>query len=68
MQSWIVDRTAPIDDGPLRRIERSDPAPAAGQLRISVSVAPICTWPKATYPRRGQASHPDTRSWVEWTR
>lgn len=42
MQSWIVERTAPIDDGPLRRVERADPVPANGELRVVVSCCGVC--------------------------
>jgi propanol-preferring alcohol dehydrogenase len=42
MQTWIVDHTAPIDEGPLRRVERPDPEPGPGQIRIRVSCCGVC--------------------------
>jgi propanol-preferring alcohol dehydrogenase len=42
MQSWIVGRTAPIDDQPLSRVERDQPEPGAGQLRVRVSCCGVC--------------------------
>ncbi len=42
MQSWIVERTAPIDEGPLRRVERGEPEPGPGQIRIRVSCCGVC--------------------------
>jgi propanol-preferring alcohol dehydrogenase len=42
MQAWIVEHTAPIDEGPLRQIERAVPEPAAGQVRIRVLCCGVC--------------------------
>ena len=42
MQAWVVERPAPIDEGPLRRVERAEPAPAAGQVRVRVSCCGVC--------------------------
>ncbi|HET6209624.1 MAG TPA: alcohol dehydrogenase catalytic domain-containing protein, partial [Jatrophihabitans sp.] len=42
MQTWIVQHPAPIDDGPLRRVDRPDPVPGPGQLRIRVSCCGVC--------------------------
>ncbi len=42
MQSWIVDRPAPIDEGPLRRVERREPEPGPGQIRVRVSCCGVC--------------------------
>jgi len=42
MQAWTVDHCAPIDDGPLRRLERDEPKPGAGQVRVRVSCCGVC--------------------------
>jgi len=42
VKAWVVDHPAPIDGAPLRRVERADPAPAAGQLRVRVSCCGVC--------------------------
>lgn len=42
MQTWIVEQTAPIDQGPLRRVERPEPAPGPGQIRVRVSCCGVC--------------------------
>lgn len=42
MHAWAVDHPAPIDDRPLRRVERAEPEPRAGQVRIRVSCCGVC--------------------------
>ena len=42
MRSWVVEHCGPIDTGPLRRIERVDPAPGPGQVRVRVSCCGVC--------------------------
>jgi alcohol dehydrogenase, propanol-preferring len=42
MQAWIVDHNAPVDEGPLRRVERDEPSPGPGQLRVRVSCCGVC--------------------------
>ncbi|MGV1009541.1 MAG: zinc-dependent alcohol dehydrogenase family protein [Dermatophilaceae bacterium] len=42
MRSWVVDHCAPIDSGPLRRVERPDPVPGPGQVRVRVSCCGVC--------------------------
>jgi alcohol dehydrogenase, propanol-preferring len=42
VRAWVVDRPAPIDDGPLLRIERDLPEPAAGQVRVSIRCCGVC--------------------------
>jgi propanol-preferring alcohol dehydrogenase len=42
MRAWIVHQPAPIDAGPLRAIERADPVPAAGEIRVRVSTCGVC--------------------------
>jgi propanol-preferring alcohol dehydrogenase len=42
MQTWIVEHTAPIDQEPLRRVERPEPEPGPGQIRVRVSCCGVC--------------------------
>jgi alcohol dehydrogenase, propanol-preferring len=42
MRAWVVDRSGPIDGGPLRRIERPDPVPGQGQVRVRVVCCGVC--------------------------
>ena len=42
VEAWVVDHTAPIDDGPLRRISRDLPVPGPGQIAIKVSCCGVC--------------------------
>ena len=42
MSAWAVDQPGPMVSHPLKRIERSVPVPAAGQVRIHVSVCGVC--------------------------
>ena len=42
MRSWVVERCGPIDTGPLRRVERDEPTPGPGQVRVRVSCCGVC--------------------------
>ena len=42
MDAWVVDRPGPIDDGPLRRLEREVPDPGPGEVRIRVRCCGVC--------------------------
>jgi alcohol dehydrogenase, propanol-preferring len=42
VHSWVVERPAPIDEQPLRRVERAVPVPAAGQVRVRVICCGVC--------------------------
>jgi alcohol dehydrogenase, propanol-preferring len=42
MQTWVVDHVAPIDERPLLRIERDEPAPGPGQVRVRISCCGVC--------------------------
>jgi len=42
MQAWVVQRCAPIADGPLRRVDREAPEPGRHQLRLRVSCCGVC--------------------------
>jgi alcohol dehydrogenase, propanol-preferring len=42
MRAWIVQRPGPIGTGPLAFVERPDPEPAAGQVRVRVHCCGVC--------------------------
>jgi propanol-preferring alcohol dehydrogenase len=42
MRAWVVDQCSPIDEGPVLRVERELPVPAAGQIRVRVSCCGVC--------------------------
>jgi propanol-preferring alcohol dehydrogenase len=42
VQTWVVRQCAPIDEHPLRRIDREEPTPGSGQLRVHVSCCVGC--------------------------
>jgi alcohol dehydrogenase, propanol-preferring len=42
MRAWVVERCAPIDKGPLRRVERQEPQPGPGQIRVRISCCGVC--------------------------
>ncbi len=42
MRAWIVDHPAPIDEGPLRFVERDTPTPGPGQVRVQVTTCGVC--------------------------
>ncbi len=42
MQCWVVGHVAPIDEQPLIRIERAEPQPGAGQVRVRISCCGVC--------------------------
>ena len=42
MSAWVVERPAPVDDGPLVRVERELPEPGPGQVRVRVSACGVC--------------------------
>ncbi|QNK80249.1 zinc-dependent alcohol dehydrogenase family protein [Nakamurella sp. PAMC28650] len=42
MQAWVVARCAPIDEGPLRRVERDLAEPGPGQVRVAVTCCGVC--------------------------
>src|SRR5581483_4736974 len=42
MRAWAVERPGPIDEQPLVRVERPDPHPGPGEVRIKVSTCGIC--------------------------
>jgi propanol-preferring alcohol dehydrogenase len=42
MRAWVVDHVAPIDESPLRRVDRELPTPGPGQVRVRVSCCGVC--------------------------
>ncbi|MGW3622548.1 zinc-dependent alcohol dehydrogenase family protein [Streptomyces sp. NPDC000880] len=40
--AWVVDRPRPIEEGPLRRVERDVPAPGPDELVVAVRVCGVC--------------------------
>ncbi len=42
MKAWVVRRPGPIEGGPLELVERPDPVPGPGELRIRVAVCGVC--------------------------
>lgn len=42
MRAWVVDRPAPIDDGPLKLVQRDEPIPDTGQVRVRVRACGVC--------------------------
>lgn len=42
MRAWVVDRPGLIDSHPLLRLERDDPAPGPGQIRVRVVCCGVC--------------------------
>jgi alcohol dehydrogenase, propanol-preferring len=42
VHSWVVERPGPIDEQPLRRVERAEPKPGAGQIRVRIICCGVC--------------------------
>jgi propanol-preferring alcohol dehydrogenase len=42
VRAWEVTNPAPVDEGPLRLVERPLPKPGRGQVRVRVSVCGVC--------------------------
>jgi propanol-preferring alcohol dehydrogenase len=42
VRAWVVEHPAPIDEGPLAMVERPDPEPAPGEIRVRVDVCGVC--------------------------
>jgi len=42
MLTWVVDHCAPAAEMPLRRVERDEPTPGPGQMRVRVSCCGVC--------------------------
>ena len=42
MRAWVVDHPAPAAEHPLRLVERADPQPGPGQVRVHVTCCGVC--------------------------
>ncbi|MBV9410857.1 MAG: zinc-dependent alcohol dehydrogenase family protein [Acidimicrobiia bacterium] len=42
MRAWAVEHPGPIDGHPLVRVERPDPEPGPGEVRIKISTCGVC--------------------------
>ena len=42
MRAWVVGVPGPIDGGPLRRVDRDEPVPGPGQVRVDVLCCGVC--------------------------
>ena len=42
MWAWSVEEPGPIETGPLRLVERPDPVPGPGEVRVRVSTCGVC--------------------------
>nr|WP_145814898.1 zinc-dependent alcohol dehydrogenase family protein [Kribbella amoyensis] len=42
MRAWVVERPAPIDDGPLRQVTRTVPEPGPGEVLVRVLACALC--------------------------
>ena len=42
MRAWVVRAPGPADTGPLALVERADPEPGAGEVRVRVQVCGVC--------------------------
>lgn len=42
MRAWIVEDPGPIDDHPLRLVDRPTPEPGPGEVRVKVAVCGVC--------------------------
>jgi alcohol dehydrogenase, propanol-preferring len=42
MRAWVVSEPGPIEDGPLRYVDKPVPGPAAGELLVEVAACAVC--------------------------
>jgi propanol-preferring alcohol dehydrogenase len=42
VRAWVVERPGPIDEHPLVLVERGDPEPGSGEIRVRVEVCGVC--------------------------
>jgi alcohol dehydrogenase, propanol-preferring len=42
VRAWVVETPGPIDGGPLALVERADPEPGPGEVRVAVHVCGVC--------------------------
>jgi len=42
VRAWVVGAPGPVDTGPLRRVDRDEPVPGPGQVRVDVTCCGVC--------------------------
>ncbi len=42
MRAWIVASSGPVDQHPLRRVDRAEPVPGPGQIRVRITCCGVC--------------------------
>src|SRR6476660_4866962 len=42
MRAMVLERTAPIAQAPLKKVERADPSPGPGELLVRVAACGVC--------------------------
>lgn len=42
VRAWVVDRPGPVSSGPLVAVERGEPRPGPGEVRVAVRVCGVC--------------------------
>lgn len=42
MRAWVVENCGPIDGKPLAQVERAEPEPGPGQVRVRISCCGVC--------------------------
>jgi propanol-preferring alcohol dehydrogenase len=42
MRAWIVASCGPVDEHPLRRVDRAEPVPGPGQIRVRITCCGVC--------------------------
>src|SRR3984957_5182377 len=42
MRAWIVASSGPVDEHPLRRVDRAEPVPGPGQIRVRITCCGVC--------------------------
>ena len=42
MRAWVVREPAPIDEGPMKFVERDEPRPGPGEVRVRVATCGVC--------------------------
>jgi propanol-preferring alcohol dehydrogenase len=42
MRAFVVGQCAPVDEGPLRSVERAEPEPGRGEVRVRIACCGVC--------------------------
>jgi alcohol dehydrogenase, propanol-preferring len=42
VRAWIVESPGPVEGGPLRRVEKDEPQPGPGQVRVRITCCGVC--------------------------